>query len=342
MDTIATHVSAAIRRTLRQCQEAKARLRGKAFFCKALAGQSDTNVCINSDLTVSCTCHDIDGSGRVGDLGRQSLAEVFGGKTAGRFRAALADGRLPTPLCARCCDLRVMDRDKAKHLAGEYRLPEFIMVENTIACNLHCVSCPREKIRKLRSKVSMTLDDVTRVAEELKCAGVRRIAYLNQGEPFLSKNIGRELRILRETIPDVWINTSTNGQFIDTDEKREAALLIDKMQVSLDGINQRMVNKYQRGLDFDKVFRNLKALIEFRDARDLRRPVVVWKYLLFRHNDRKSYLERAVEMAREANVDQILFEKTVSPFYSVSWRSYLGLCKDIGKAIPGGRVVALR
>ncbi|NQU21379.1 MAG: radical SAM protein [Candidatus Nealsonbacteria bacterium] len=342
MDSIATHVAAAVRKTLRQYQQTKVRLQRRAFFCKALAGQSDMNVCVNSDLTVSCTCHDVDGSGHVGDLRHQSVAEVFSGETANRFRATLADGRLPTPLCARCCDLRTVDRGKAKSLADKHRLPEFIMMENTSACNLHCVSCPREKIRNMRSKVSMTLEDVTRVAEELQRAGVRRIGYLNQGEPFLSKNIGRELHVLRETIPGVWIHTSTNGQLIDTDEKREAALLIDEMQVSLDGIDQQMTDKYQRGLDFEKVYRNLKALIEFRDARGLQRPIVVWKYLLFRFNDRKAYLRRAIEMAREAKVDQILFERTVSPFYAVPWRSYLGLHNGIGETVPGGQCVVLR
>ena len=342
MDTFATHFAALARRVLRRGVTAKARLQGKAFYCNALAGNSDITVCINSDLTVSCTCHDVDGSGHVGDLSRQSLEEVFSGETARRYRQQLAAGRLPTPLCTRCCDLRTVDRQKAPAMVDRYRLPGFIMMENTSACNLRCVSCPRKRIRQMRSKASMSLEDVRRVAGQLKQAGVKRIAYLNQGEPFLSKNIRRELEIIRQTIPGVWINTSTNGQFIDTDEKREAALLIDRMQVSVDGVTQKMIEKYQRGLDFDRVCRNLKDLVEYRDAKGLTRPVVIWKYLLFRWNERREHLHRAIEMARAIGVDRILFEKTVSPFYGIPIRSYLGLHNDLGDAVFDDCGLALR
>lgn len=86
----------------------EARLRRRAFFCNALAGNSQTNIAINSDLTVSCACHDADGSAHVGDLKRESLAEIFAGETAGRFRdslppAASLHRSVPAvPIFARC------------------------------------------------------------------------------------------------------------------------------------------------------------------------------------------------------------------------------------------------
>ena len=96
MGNLSTKVSAALWRIRRGYVTAKARMQGNAFFCQALAGQSETNLCVNSDLTVSCTCHDVDGSGRLGDLGRDSLAGILSGPTARRFREELARGRLPT------------------------------------------------------------------------------------------------------------------------------------------------------------------------------------------------------------------------------------------------------
>ena len=53
-------------------------------------------------------------------------------------------------------------------LAEGRRLPTFVQVENTSACNLRCLSCPRERILRLRRRQSMSLDDVRRVAEEIK------------------------------------------------------------------------------------------------------------------------------------------------------------------------------
>ena len=342
MDSLATYASAGIRRTLQAYLTTKARLRSKAFFCNSLAGNSDINLCVNSDLTVSCTCHDIDASGHIGDLREQSVEQILDGPTARRFREMLAEGRLPTPLCTRCCDLRMINRNQAAKLVDMYHTPDFMMVENTSACNLRCLSCPREKIRQIRSKVSMSLDEVRRVAIELNAAGVKRIAYLNQGEPFLSKNIRRELEILREVNPSFWINTSTNGQYIDSDDKREAALLMDRIHISLDGVDQRMVNRYQRGLDFEAVYHNMKALVEYRDARGRRSPTIIWKYLLFRWTESRRHVLRAVEMARAAGVDRIEFDKTVSPFYGMPIRSYLGWLKGIGEQVDGDRCVVFR
>lgn len=342
MDTYATRVAAWSRRIRKLFLDVTARIRRKAFFCTALAGNSDVNLCVNSDLTVSCNCHDVDGTGQIGDLSRGSLHDILSGEVAASFRQQLAEGTLPIANCSRCCDLRAVSREQASRLAFEFRLPRFIMVENTVACNLRCVSCPRTQIRRLRSRISMSLDDVRRVAGELRDAGVQRVGYLNLGEPFLSPNIRRELEIFREIHPQVWLATSTNGVPLETDDKREAALLLDSLQFSLDGISQEMVNKYQRGTDFERARRNMRDLVAYRDARTRTRPEIIWKYLLFRWNDRRTYLNKAIELAREAGVDRLLFEKTVSPFYGLSWRSYLGWLNDIGDDSLGNRSVVLR
>ena len=335
-------VSALLRRIRRAYLEARARHGGEAFFCRALAGSSRVNLCVNSDLSVSCTCHDVDGSGRIGDLGRQSLAEILSGPVARRFRQQLARGRLPTPLCSRCCDLGWVERRAAERLADVRRLPQYLKVENTSACNLRCASCPRQQIRRLRRKASLSLGEVERIAEEMRDCGVRTLSYLNFGEPFFSRTIRRELEIMRRIHPDVFIEVSTNALSIDCDDKREAALLTDDMQVSLDGISQAMAQKYQRGIDFARALGNMTDLVAYRDARGLSRPRIVWKYLLFLWTERRKHLLRAVEMARHANVDEIFFEPTVSPFYGIPLRYYLGLLRGVGEKTPGGLRVVLR
>ena len=334
--------SAMLRQIRRQYLQVKSKLRGKVFFCAALDGRSEFNLCINSDLTVSCNCHDVDGSGHIGDLNRESLAEILSGPTARRFRQELARGRLPIPQCSRCCDLHAGSKQESLRCVEQHSLPAFVQVENTSVCNLRCVSCPRTRIRRLRRKPTMSLDDVRHVAEEINRTGITSVGFVNLGEPFLSKNVCRELKIIREANPDLWINTSTNAILIDSDEKREAALLLDKILISLDGINQRMADKYQRGIDFEKAYGNMRSLVEYRDARGLSRPIIVWKYLLFSWNDRKDYLRQAIEMGRAAGVDQMAFEKTLSPFYALPLRYYLGLLDDVGKNTAWGIHVVLR
>jgi len=342
MDTLAARASALFRRMKAGWLTAKARLSGRAFVCDALSGTSQINVCINSDLTVSCSCRDFDGSGRVADLNEDRLEDAFHGPTAAEFRAQLAAGRLPVTACARCWDLRMVSRDEAQRRQHDVRLPSFIMVENTSACNLKCVSCPRSSIQNMRRRRSMSLHDVRTVAEELNRVGVKEVAYLNLGEPFLSKHLQDELEIIREWNPGITINTSTNGVLLSTDAQREAALLFDHIQVSLDGMDQQTASRYQRNTDFDRVYENMKQLVAYRDERGLQRPRIIWKYLLFRWNERRKQMLAAVDLARAANVDELWFERTVSPFYGLPWRSYLGFNRDIGEDDEGERRIIFR
>src|SRR3954471_13442021 len=71
-----------IRKGLKLYYEWSARLKGQRFYCSALAGQSDYNITVNCDLTVSCNCQDYDGSGHFGDLNKTSFKEAFFGAKA--------------------------------------------------------------------------------------------------------------------------------------------------------------------------------------------------------------------------------------------------------------------
>ncbi len=319
-----------------------ARLRGKRFSCRALSGRSGLNLCINSDLTVSCSSHDIDGTGKIGDLKQQSFHEVYTGPAADRFRRTLAAGRLPLAHCARCPDLQVAGRGAAEAAVESYASPRFVMLENTSRCNLRCLACPRDQIRGLRSAATVGLDDLERVVGELREAGIEHIGYLNLGEPFLPRTILQEVQTIRRVHPEVYLTTSTNGTPIKTDEKREAAMHFDRVEISVDGIDHKMLARYRRGARFDVIYRNMRELVRYRDALGRRVPELVWKYLLFRWTEHRSAVRRAIELAREAGVDAIAFEKTVSPFYGIPIRSYLGLHGRLGEEVCGARVVRLR
>lgn len=342
MSNLAQVASRLVRRLRRRHLASAAWLQGRGFFCETLSGQSATNLCINSDLTVSCSEHDVEGTARIGDLSRQRLAEVFAGETAQRFRDELAVGSLPLAECARCCSLRDVTREEARAHARHFDLPQFVAIENTSACNLRCTSCPRKQMPTLRRRTSMSLEDVQRIADDLKSLPIRHIGYLGFGEPFLSKTIGEELAILRRVHPGVRITTSTNVLAIDSDTKREAAMLLDAMQISLHGMSQETAARYQRGIDFDRAYENMRRLVEYRDVRGLDHPRVVWKYLLFRWNERREQLKRALGMAVAARVDELLFEKTVSPFYGLPWRYYLGLLDCVGRREAYGIRIVLR
>lgn len=342
-------ISDYLRKGLKRYHEWSARLKGERFYCRALAGESEYSITVNCDSTVSCSCQDYDGSGHLGDLKSNSFKDVFFGPVARRFREDLAAGKIPIPTCTRCCDLRRAPKSSVKRDGDEIyagpkpHLPnKGMLLENTVRCNIDCVGCDRQSAARIRTSLQMDLGQLAKMADLVAELGLKELYYLNLGEPFLSPNIGKELPLLREKNPNTRIVISTNGIILNNDMKREAAMYASHIFFSIAGINNEMLKKYENYGNYDKAFANIKALVDYRNARGLSLPIIEWKYLLFNWNDRRRTIERAIELAREAGVDAISFWPTTNPFYGWSYRYRLGCLNDIGVATWKGRELDLR
>lgn len=300
-----------------------ARITFKKFDCTTLRGTEGGLFYVNSDMTVSCNCQDIDASGRLCDLNEVSFEHILGGEKATSFRDKLINGYLPILRCVICPSLRVVKDVENK---DTYSLPKGFAIENTSLCPLKCDSCPREKIARIRKKGrSMSLADIEKLAKNLRDINAVECNFVNLGEPFLSRNVLSELEIIKKYNPEIKILTSTNCMILDSTEKRKAALLTDHIIVSIFGISSEMCGRYQRNLDFDKSYENLKRLIEFRNSQGNARPYIVWHYVVFRWNDKPEYIEKAIELSKEAGVDEMVFTFSRTPVYGMSWRFILNL-----------------
>ena len=188
----------------------------------------------------------------------------------------------------------------------------------------------------------MDLDKLSRMADLVHDIDLEVLCYLNLGEPFLSANIGPELELLRRKNPKCQIWISTNGIILNNDAKRAAALYASRIYFSIAGINDEMLKKYEVHGSFEKAYANMKALVDYRNARGLTAPLLEWKYLLFNWNDQRRTIERAIEMAKAAGVDFISFWPTHNPFYGWSYRYALGQLNHIGIGNWKGRELDLR
>jgi pyruvate-formate lyase-activating enzyme len=336
-------VSGVVRRFKSLWLETRARVSGRGYYCSALTGDSDYNLTINSDLTVSCNCQDYDGSGHLGDLRKNSFEEVFFGPVAKKFQGELVSGKIPIPTCTRCGDLkRLAEGQKSPPPA---HLPNRgILLENTVRCNVDCIGCAREGAASIRvnKQVQMPLAEITQMADLTARLGMQQIFYLNLGEPFLSPNVCQELPILRAKNPGSRIVVSTNGVLLNTDAKREAALNLSHILFSVHGISDEMCEKYMLRSSFEKACAAMKAMVEYRNARARKEPILEWKYLLFNWNDHPKHIAKAIEMAKAIGVDIISFWPTGNPFYGISWRYRLGGLKNVGVACWKGREVDFR
>jgi uncharacterized Fe-S cluster-containing radical SAM superfamily protein len=333
-------VSDLIRRTKSRWLELRAKITGQKFYCSALAGESEYNITINSDLTVSCNCQDYDGTGHLGDLRKNTFEEVFFGPVAKKFQEELNKGKIPITTCSRCGDLKWLKKNEAP---PKPQLPHRgMLLENTVICNVDCVGCAREGAANIRAGKTMPLAELSQMADLLARLKMERIFFLNLGEPFLSPKVCEELPLLRAKNPNAHILVSTNGILLNSDAKREAALNLSQILFSVHGINDAMCEKYMINSSFEKACDAMKKMAAYRDARGLKLPVLEWKYLLFNWNDSPKTIARAIEMAKEIGVDIISFWPTHNPFYGMSWRYHLGLMNNVGEKTWKGREVFLR
>ena len=333
-------VSSFLRWAVSRWLEVRAKITGQKYSCVALNGESEYNITINSDMTVSCNCQDYDGTGHLGDLRKNSFEEIFFGPVAQKFRDDLAVGKIPIPTCARCGDLQRLKKNEAQ---PKPRLPyRGMLLENTVICNVDCIGCAREGAANIRTKKVMPMDELGQMADLTARLGLQRIFYLNLGEPFLSPNVCRELPLLREKNPNAYIRISSNGVLLNSDAKREAALNLSDIQFSVHGISDEMCGKYMMRGSFEKAFDAMKQMAAYRDARGLKMPILEWKYLLFNWNDSEETIEKAIKMATDIGVDIISFWPTRNPFYGISWRYLVGAFDEIGRPSWKGREVILR
>jgi uncharacterized Fe-S cluster-containing radical SAM superfamily protein len=301
--------------------ESRAALRREAFVCTALQGESIYNICVNSDMTVSCNCQDYDGAGHIGDLKRETLSEVFASEKARFFRGTLAGGSLPILTCASCSELTMVPAAEARRLSEQWKVcTRGIMVENTVSCPYRCTACYRSVVLRRRGTLHMSLDDIRSIASTIRQHGIEHLSFFNLGETFAAPGVCDQLRIIRDTNPGLYILISTNGMMLDSDAKREAAMLANHIIFSIHGADTSTVTRYQRGGNFPKAYENMRKLVLLRDALAKDSPIVEWKYLLFNWNDRKRTVQRAIRLGSDAGVDRISFCPTSNPLYGISWR----------------------
>ncbi|MGA2527105.1 MAG: radical SAM protein [Smithellaceae bacterium] len=280
----------------------------------------------------------------IGNFSDQTLDECLNGPSAQRLKQSLARGRLPLLSCVVCRSLRCCPSGEAEQHEKEHGVPRRdLLVENTVRCNIDCQDCPRLREVKLRKKMTLSDEDMEKISREVSRLGLEQISFLAAGEPFLPRNVLEQIKILRQHNPIARIVTSTNGTMLDSDEKREAALLLDEVMFSIHGCSEASVARYQRKGSFEKAYNNMKDLVAFRNAREQASPIIEWKYVLFNWNDRREMIMKAVQLAEEAGIDRIIFWPTTRPLMGISWRWYFGqFLRQFGnRALKGlGREVA--
>lgn len=180
-----------------------------------------------------------------------------------------------------------------------YGMPPALSFELTDFCNLRCPECPSGSGKMKRGRGFMNSDLFKSVISETKPFLFNANLYF-QGEPMMHPEFFNFL----DRSKDVHTTVSTNGHFI-SEENAEMLVLsgLNKLIISVDGIDQETYSKYRINGNLEKVLTGLRAVAEAKKRMRTGMKIIV-QFLVNRHNQHQVVQIR--KLTRELNVELAL------------------------------------
>jgi hypothetical protein len=228
-----------------------------------------------------------------------SILDVFSNEYYLHISEALASQRMPWPqLCKHCALLQAAPFSNGIAL----RRLKKIQIEPSLRCTLLCPNCSR--IGWLKS-IRPTLLDITLYKKTLFSLSMNdfkidNIEFCGQGEPLSHPDFFEFVRIGRELHPYSSQRLFTNGNYdyLKTIQKAK----VDTIFVACDGLYQSNYERYRIRGSVSKALKFMSDAKKFSPSTE-----IVWKYILFEHNDSDEELVAAQNVAEQMGVDRLLF-----------------------------------
>ncbi len=183
-------------------------------------------------------------------------------------------------------------------------MPVGISVEPTTSCNLRCPECPSGLRKFTRPQGKIPIEGFQNVIDQLKAELMYLTLYF-QGEPMLNPDFFEMVEYAEKN--RIYTATSTNGHFLD--EKNARRLVesgLDRLIISLDGIDQETYEKYRKGRELERVLEGVRNIVKWKKQLNSRRPYVILQFLVFKTNEHQ--IPEMKKLARSLKVDKMEFK----------------------------------
>lgn len=180
-------------------------------------------------------------------------------------------------------------------------LPFAIDIEPTTSCNLRCPECP-SGLREFQRPTGMLKEPLfKKIINQTK----KHISYLTfyfQGEPYLNPQFHAMVKYAHEN--KIYSTTSTNGHYLD-DKNAKATILagLDRLIISIDGMNQETYEKYRIGGDLKKVIEGTKNILKWKKELKSKTPHIIIQCLANQYNE--DQINDLKQFGKELNVDEV-------------------------------------
>ena len=190
-------------------------------------------------------------------------------------------------------------------------LPWAISIEPTTSCNLRCPECPSGLRQFTRTTGNMTIDFYREIIKQLSPHLIYLTLYF-QGEPMLNKHFIEMVKYAKQN--RIYVATSTNGHFLDDAFSRSIVESgLDKLIISLDGIDQATYEKYRVGGNLETVLQGISGLMKWKKQLHSNHPLVELQFLVLKTNEHQ--LADIKQYARSLKVDKLTL-KSAQLYYN--------------------------
>ena len=143
--------------------------------------------------------------------------------------------------------------------------PRFIMLEPTVRCNLHCITCTRDSVIDTYKKTDLTTDDVDKILSLFP--KLESIKFQGLGEPLLTRNVEEILERFKERRLRLW--TISNGTILHKQKHRDLFLKYFRdVTISFDSTSSDLFKKLRVGATLEQVKKGVKLFIADRNQKN--------------------------------------------------------------------------
>lgn len=187
-------------------------------------------------------------------------------------------------------------RDRPAVVPG---MPNVLIIEPGAVCPLKCPFCPQTSEDFDLTRALLKFKDFRRIINYFEDS-VDTVLLFNWGEPLLNPHLPKMIAYVCEKNIRTIVHSNLN--FLNKDlPKRLIKTGLSELVASIDGASQESYQVYRKGGSFELALGNLKILIEQKKKKQLATPNIIWKFLVFRHNERE--MEKARKIAEQIGVN---------------------------------------
>lgn len=220
------------------------------------------------------------------------------------IRQKLKDGRVPFPDTCPHCEFF---SDKEFYGSIYTDIIDSFQVEASFRCALNCSICiPRSVRDRFPGPPDLPFEYFEKVVRDMAEShiSIGSVAFCGKGEPLMNPHTPEMVSLVRSLF-DARTSITTNGNIPWRNEIITCG--VDNLIFSIDGATSSSYRKYRDGnwrLAMENMTRAKK-----RSASAQR---IIWKYILFSHNDSNEELREAKRIAEDIGVE-LFFDFTNAP-----------------------------